>query len=270
MRIHLPLFIGCILLLACEDVINPELPTSEPLLVIDALLGYHENNGDPITIGEVRLTLTAPFLVDGTPPATNAQVSIRDNFTGLLYPLTETEQGVFGTGIPQLQFGREYTLEVIYNDQVYTATEELVKTTTIDNLEQGDGFLFNEEEETEVKVTITDFPGEQNQYLLAFGFGNFLVIEDTFFDGEQLTFSYFYDNINPGRLLTITIFGADPQFANYAQQVLQQSGEDNGSGGPFTVPATARGNLANVTNPENFALGYFALSEFDTQLLTIQ
>lgn len=260
-----------LLSIGCEDVIQLDLPTSEPQLVIDALLGYNNTNGEPITMGQVKLTLTAPFFEE-VPPAQNAQVAIIDEATGITYGLTEDAPGVFMTGIPNLVFNRNYTLEVEYLGEVYKATEQLVKSSVIDNLEQDDGFLFDEESETEVKVTFTDLPGERNNYLFSFGFNNFLVIDDEFFQDSQLTFSYFYEDINPGRTIAVTLLGADREFANYAEQILAQSGEDgNGGNGPFAVPtATVRGNIMNTTNPDNFPFGYFALSELDTKFLTIE
>jgi hypothetical protein len=39
----------------------------------------------------------------------------------------------------------------------------------------------------------------------------------------------------------------------------------NGGGGPFqSPPATVRGNIINTTQEENFPLGYFSLSEYDS------
>ncbi|MCL6273054.1 DUF4249 domain-containing protein [Muricauda sp. 2012CJ35-5] len=255
---------------SCEDVINPDLPTSDPQLVIDALLGYNANNGNPITAGQIKLTLTAPFLVNDVPAAVNAQVKLIDESTGQEYPLSESETGVFDLGMPTLQFGREYTLEVMYQGETYRATQQLVNGTVIDNLEQADGFLFDEEEETEVKVTFTDIPNQRNYYFFAFGFENFLVVDDEFFQNQQLTFSYFYEDINPGRLITVTLFGVDKDFANYAEQVLTQAGEE-GNSGPFSVPVSnVRGNIINTTNPNHPPFGYFVLSEFNTRSLTIE
>lgn len=265
-------FLAFLILLttSCEDVITVELPDTEPQLVIDALLGFNNDNGDPITVGQVKLTLSTSFFEEFIPPAENATVTIVDGFTGIRHDLSESEPGVFTTGFPRLEFGRDYTLEVMYNGELYTATEQLVASTKIDNLEQGDGFLFDEEDETEVKVTFTDIPGERNQYLFSFGFNNFLVIDDEFFQDEELTFSYFYEDIDPGRLIAVTLFGVDDQFASYAELALAQSGEDGG-GTSFSVPAaTVRGNIINETNPDNFPFGYFAISQFDTQLLTIE
>jgi len=256
--------------LSCEDFIDLDLPTSEPRLVIDALLGFNENNGNPITAGQVKLTLTAPFLDKNVPPAQDATVSIIDNLTGQSTALQESSPGIFNlVELPRLQFGKDYTLRVHYNGEVYSATQQLHASTLIENLEQSDGFLFDEEE-TEVKVTFTDIPNERNHYLFLFGFDNFLVIEDEFFQDSQLTFSYFYEDLGPGDLLTVALFGIDQDFANYVNLTLTQSGEEDG-GDPFaTPPATVRGNITNTTNPNNYPFGYFALGEFHTKTLTIE
>ena len=262
------LFLVAFTFFACEDVIEVDLPTSEPRLVVDALIGFNSRNGDPITVGQVRLTLTAPFFDDQVPPALGAVVSIIDQETGEIFPLIEDEPGVFASGFPELQFDRDYTLSIAYEGQVYTATERLNPSPVIDNAIQGDGFLFDEEEETEVIITFTDIPGERNNYLFSFGFENFLVIEDEFFQDSEITFSYFYEDVEVGDLLPITLFGIDKDFASYAELVLTQSGEDGG--GPFsTPPATIKGNIVNITNNDNFPFGYFAISEFDARFVTV-
>ncbi|WP_431121642.1 DUF4249 family protein [Flagellimonas flava] len=255
--------------IGCEDVMELDLPTHKPQLVIDALIGYNDTIGQSQSSGEVKLTLTTSFFEEIV-PAENATVSIVDMATMQSYTLIENEPGIFDSGFPELKFNREYMLQITFNGEIYTATEQLVKSTVIEKLEQDDGFLFDENE-TEVKVTFTDLPGERNYYLFAFGWNNYLVVEDEFFQDEQLTFSYFYEKLKPGKMISVSLFGVDQDFANYAEQLLDQSGEDMGSGGSFVVPPSAlRGNIINQTNPENFAFGYFALGEFDTQLLTIQ
>ncbi|WP_168796325.1 DUF4249 family protein [Flagellimonas onchidii] len=257
------------LFVSCEDVINVDLPTSESKLVIDALIGYNENNGNPIVAGEVRLTYTAPFLSEEIPPVLNASVSILDEQSGESFQLLESQPGVFGVNFPELKFNRDYTLVVTHNNQVYTATQQMQHSSIIDKVEQKDGFLFDEEE-TEVEVTFMDIPGTRSYYLISFGFGNFLVIDDEFFQDSSLTFSYFYEDVDPGDLLVITLFGIDKEFANYASLALIQSGEDGGDG-PFSVPpGNVRGNIINTSNPNNPPFGYFAISEFDTELLTLE
>ena len=162
---YLFVFLLFIVTAGCEESIDVELPVSETRLVIDALIGYNENNGDPITIGQVKLTLTAPFLTQDIPPATNAEVELINTISGEVFPLFEREPGIFRDGFPNLDFDTPYTLRVVYNGEMYTATEQLVKTGNIINVEQGDGFLFDENEETEIKVNFADVPNERNHYL---------------------------------------------------------------------------------------------------------
>lgn len=269
MKHYIYLILTIFLFVGCEEVVDIDLPTSEPKLVIDALIGFNENNGDPSTVGQIKLTLTAPFLQEELPAAENASVEIIDEETGQSFSLLESDPGVFRTGFPDLEFNRDYTLVVNYSGETFTATQQLNRSPIIDDVEQGDGFLFDEEEETEVIIRFTDIPDERNYYLFSFGFDNFLVVEDEFFEDSDITFSYFYEDVEPGDLLAITLFGIDKNFATYANLALAQSGEDGG--GPFAVPpATVRGNIVNTTNPNDFPFGYFALSEFDTKLLTVE
>ena len=255
-------------LISCEETIDVELRSSETRLVVDALFGYNENNGDPLTIGQVKLTLTADFFDEEVAPAENANVLLIDEETGATFPLTEVEPGVFRDGFPALEFGKDYTMEIVYEGETYRATEQLEPTGQIENVEQGDGFLFDEEKETEVIVTFSDIPNQRNYYLFAFGFDNYLVTDDEFYQDESLTFSYFYENVEPGDLLTITLLGIDQQFASYVDQSLVQS---DPTGGGFGVPpASIRGNVVNITNQYNFPFGYFSISEFDIVPLTVE
>lgn len=259
-----------VLFIACEDPIDVDLETSEPRLVVDAIIGYNFNDGEPVTAGEVKLTLTAPFFDQEVPAAENATVLLRDETTGETYPLQENEPGIFRDGIPDLEFNRAYSLIITYNNETYTATTQLMRSGTIESVTQGDGFLIDEEEETEVIISFKDVVGERNYYLFAFGFNNFLVSDDEYYMDNGLTFSYYYEEVEPGDLLTITLLGIDKDFAAYTEQILTQSGENGGGGGFGVAPANVRGNLYNTTNPENYALGYFALSETDIALIRIE
>jgi len=261
----LPILVG----ISCEEPIDVTLPEAETQLVIDAIIGYDQSNGSPQTTGQVKLTLTSPFFASGTSPVEGANASIIDVASGAVFVLAESEPGTFTEGFPEVEFEKEYTLEVTYENQVFQAAGRLIPTAAIDKVEQGDRFLFDPDEETEVIVTFTDIPDQRNHYLFSFGFGNFLVTDDEFYQNSNLTFSYFYEDVRPNDELTITVLGVDEGFANYMDQVIVQSGEDGG--GPFAVPpATVRGNIINVTNPDNFAFGYFSISEFNSVALTVK
>ncbi|MFS4468121.1 DUF4249 family protein [Maribacter sp. 2210JD10-5] len=264
------LFLVTILFLgACEDVIDISLPTSPTRLVIDAVIGIDEIDGDITTVGQVRLTLTASFLDEEVLPAEGATVSITNLTTDEVFVLDESEPGTFNIGLPIFEFDTDYRLEVVHNGENYESIQQLARSGTINNVVQGDGFLLDQEKETEVIITFTDVPNERNYYLFAFGTDDFLTTDDEFYRNNVFTFSYFYENLNPGDLQLITLLGINKGFSRYASIVIQQSGVDGG--GPFTnPPSSVRGNIINTSNPENYPLGYFALSEFDFVSITIE
>jgi len=108
----------------------------------------------------------------------------------------------------------------------------------------------------------------------------FQTVEDEFFQGQQFEFSYFYDDkLEIGQDVTVSILGADEDFYNYMDLVLEQT---QNNGGVFQTPvATVRGNvfdvtdldnitvLDNVESPNDYALGYFAVVQEFSRTLTI-
>ncbi|MEM1002284.1 MAG: DUF4249 domain-containing protein, partial [Bacteroidota bacterium] len=63
--------------------------------------------------------------------------------------------------------------------------------------------------------------------------------------------------------------GISEAFHDYMEQIIELSDQD--SGGPFQVqPSVTRGNIVNTTNQDNFALGFFNLSEAYDFDFTIQ
>ncbi len=68
----------------------------------------------------------------------------------------------------------------------------------------------------------------------------------------------------PGKIVDINLYGVSEQYHNYIKLLIRQSG---GQGGPFsTTPAEINGNCINTTNPENYAFGYFRLTEVDKKV----
>jgi hypothetical protein len=77
------------------------------------------------------------------------------------------------------------------------------------------------------------------------------------------------EDLTEGDIVTFNLFGVDEDFYNFMVVLLQQI--DDGGGGPFeTQPATVKGNILNITNEDNFPLGYFRISEMSTLEYTVQ
>lgn len=262
MKKILQFFFVILILTSCEDVIDLDLPTADPKLVVDASFNVFSGE-DPIRVeGGVWLSLTVNFLNGEPTYVDNAQVSITDLDNGTVYPFSYT--GNEGLYLPENiniipEPDSEYQLTVIYNNETYQATASLIPTVPIDNITQGDGSLFGGDD-TEIIVEFQDDPNRDDYYLFDLDFSEFITTDDEFYQGEKFVFSYFYDKLEAGQNVNVKINGLDEQFYDYIGLVLEQSGES--SGGPFqTTPSTVRGNIVNLTNSENFALGYFSISE---------
>lgn len=285
-----------LLLFGCEDVIDVDLPDVETKLVVDGLLRVDKSQ----EFIDVRISMreSSIFFEENQPTQVESAVIsygvLNENglFESLAFSnLTEEEPGT-GVYVPDPNFttdqrirtaaaepGTTFLLQITHNGKQYLAQTQYAPTVPLDNVVQGDEVFFDEEQ-TEVIVTFTDNADEDNFYLFDFMFGEFQVVEDEFFQGQQFSFSFFYDdNTEPGDEVTISILGATQEFYNYMDLILEQTGN---SGSPFQTPvATVRGNvfditgldnvtiLDNVERPNDFALGYFAVVQEFSEKLTI-
>ncbi|WP_374958700.1 DUF4249 family protein [Gilvibacter sp.] len=265
---------------SCEDVIEVDTPTGDRRLIIDALIRI--DTASAITEMRVVVGETNGFF-ETIPPANLQQITISnlDNPLPDAVVFNETEPGVYVKSLQtELLMQDRWLLQIDFEDQFYLAEASFVAAPQIDQLEQGDGFVFDDDDQ-EIEVTFTDIAGEDNFYIFDFGFGEFLATEDTFYQDQQFVFSWFYDDpFEVGTELPISILGADQEFYNYMNQLIEQSEDDLN---PFQTPTlTVRGNFINATdidndetvdnveNEQNFALGYFALVQQNTSTIVIE
>ena len=266
---------------SCEDVVEVGVPSEPPRLIVDALIRVDVD--EPFTVVTIRVSETNGFFETVTPVGLQ-QITLTGLDGGLAEVLIEEEEGsgVYSqlVSTAALISGEEIFLQIDFEDEFYVAYATFEAAPVIDDLEQGDGFLFDEDD-TEVIVSFTDIPEEENFYVFDFSFGNFLASEDTFYQDQEFSFSYFYDDeVAPGDELEISILGADQDFYNYMNQLVEQSEDELN---PFQTPTlTVRGNLINATEIDNdeffdnvemegnFALGYFAIVQENKASITIE
>jgi len=261
-------FLLLILTCSCEDVIDLDLPTSEPKLVIDASINWFKG-----TLGNeqsIKLSLTAPFFDNEITPATGAEIRVTNGNDVFIF----TEDGNTGiyrntNFIPHLN--EIYELEIIYENNIYTAQETLLPVSEITRVEQNleGGFTG---EETEIKAFFNDPADEENYYFFEFipslpVTPTLDTFEDEFINGNETFGFYIEEDLDPGQSVIIRNHGVSERFYEFMFILLQQIE----SGGPFeTQPATVRGNCINQTNPENYPLGYFRLSEVSEFNYTVE
>ena len=175
-------------LISCEDVIDVDLNTASPKLVIDASIKWQKG-----TIGNeqtIKLSTTTGYFENTIPAVTGAIVFITDS-NSIQYDFNED----IGTGNYNCTnfnpvIDETYVLTVIHDGQIYTATETLISSPTIDSVAQNDEGGFTGED-IEVKFFFQDNGLQDNFYLIQFN-PSFLslpeydVVDDEFFQGNQM------------------------------------------------------------------------------------
>ncbi|XCF05744.1 DUF4249 domain-containing protein [Tamlana crocina] len=258
------------LIWSCEDVIDVELENSAPRLVIDASLNWIK--GTTGNIQSIQLSLTSPYFSNEIMPATGAVVNVSDNNRTYRF-LEDGDTGFYRTEGFQPELNGVYTLNIEYNNDIYTATTVLKPVVPIDYIEQkNDGGFAGDE--IEIKAFYSDPVETEDFYLFEFVFFDsnkisLEVYDDEFTNGNEIFAFFSDDSLNPGDEIILRNYGITQRTFEYFSLLLQQT--DDEAGDPFqTQPATLRGNCVNLSNPNNFPLGYFKASEVDVFTYTIQ
>lgn len=257
---------------SCQEVITVELPNQEPKLIVDALIRIDTTISS--TLVTVSIRQTSDFFGEISPVAvdqiTMSNLDNPGNNTDQVLDETEPGSGIYQQFFSTEELARDrWFLQINYQGEFYVAESLMQYSVPIDQLTIGDGSLFSGDV-TELLVRYSDIGGREDYYLFDYGNDDFFASEDVFYDGQQFEFSYFYDEqFNSGDTLTVSIMGIDRDFFNYMNLLREQS---EGGFGPFATPAVSvRGNLINATDinnndnynnvndPDNYALGYFAI-----------
>ena len=258
-------FIGLILVSGCEKVVDIDLNTMEPKLVIDAAI--KSQKGTVGNVQTIKLSTTNSYYDNQIPTVSGATVFITDANNNVFNFVESNVAGSYVCSNFTPVLNRNYTLTVNSNGSTYTATETLKPVPQIDRIEQinNTGFTGNV---IEIKTYYTDNGTTQDYYLFKFkptytAIPIYFAQEDISFQGNQIFGLYRNDKLEPGQNFEVTLSGISRQYYNYMRILISIAGNNSG-GSPFQSPAaTVRGNIINTTNDANYPLGYFSLSEQD-------
>lgn len=266
------LLLSTTLFTSCEEVVNVDLSNAEPKLVIEAIIKWEKG-----TTGEnqtIKLSLTNDFYTNDVLPANGAIVTVT-NSADVVFDFVQvpnTENYVCNNFQPVI--GETYRLEILYEGEIYTASNTLFPTPDILNVTQETVDGISGEDEIQIKYFYQDNGAEENYYLLRVKNPNkqipeFGAVSDEFFQGNLMFGFYGSSETEPGITLDLSVQGISRGYHDYMNKLISIAG--SGSGNPFaTPPATVRGNITNTTNSNNFPLGYFHLSEIDTVNYLVQ
>ena len=259
-----------IILTSCTDVIDVDVPVAPPRLVIEASLDWEKSGFGNEQV--VKLSQSTAFFDTNTlSPVTGAFVKVTNDTSNVEFIFEDQNDGTYTvlTFVPIID--QSYTLEVNYNGETYIAQETLTSVSDINSIYQSttEGF---DDEVLEVNVLFDDPADIENFYLFRFQergdlLPELLDIPDEFTNGNEMRVFYEKEegtDINQkefetGDVVDINFYGISERYFNYIRLLIEQYGsfED-----PFSsAPVPLRGNCTNPTNPDNYAFGYFRLTQ---------
>lgn len=269
--ILLSLFFISVFFTACEEVVDVDLDTAAPKLVIEASINWEKG-----TTGEkqtIKLSTTTGYFENVIPKVSGATVFVT-NSTNQRFDFTEvpkTGQYVCNNFKPVIN--EQYTLTVISNGNTYNASETMKSVAPITRIEQNnEGGIAGDE--IEIRAFYNDPADESNFYLFKYVYSNkitssYYVSEDKFYQGNEYFSDSDDEDLKIGDEVELTHFGISKEYYNYMSILVSIAGSN--VGGPFqSPPATVKGNIVNTTDKSNYPLGYFALSEIETKKYLIQ
>lgn len=248
----------------CEKVVDVDLAAAEPRLVVEASINWQK--GTTGNLQQIKLSTTTGYFEPTVPTVSGAVIFITNSSNAVFNFVEETEPGTYVCTNFLPQIGETYTLTIQYDGQTYASTEKLLASPSVTRVEQNSqGGISGED--MEVKFFFDDIQNETNYYFLEIRdpykvIPEYGVIEDRFFENNEMFGLYISDELKPADLLSFRIYGVSKDYFNYMDIMLEQAGST--SFGPFATPtSTVRGNIINQTEFNKYALGFFRLSETD-------
>jgi len=255
-----------------EEVISVDLSTAEPRLVIDASIDWVK--GTTGNEQKIKLTTTTGYYEDEFPIVSGAEVTVTNSTNTVYYFIEVPNSGEYicTNFVPVID--ETYTLTIHFDSDTYTATETLVAVPEIeDKVEQNDkGGMAGDE--IELTYYYKDNGFEYNYYLYCFNmkyviYPQYEVENNEMNQGSLTQVFYSHEDLEVTDDVTFKLYGISKRYYNYMAKLLLASGSEDGAMFPAT-PAAVRGNIINKTDSENFAYGYFRLSEVDIKNYTIE
>ncbi|WP_116788186.1 DUF4249 domain-containing protein [Flavobacterium psychrotrophum] len=259
------------LMVSCEDVITVDLDTAAPQLVIDASIDWVK--GTPGNEQKIVLSTTTGYYSADFPTVSGAEITVK-NTTGTVFYFAESgNAGEYLCNNFEPVLGETYQMTIILNGQTYKASETLTSAPDImDTIEQdNEGGMGGDE--IEITYYYQDDANATNYYLFGVtsprvSFPVYEVEDDLSNQGNIVPEFYSHEDLKPGDLVNIKLYGISKRYYEYMNKLIVASGAD---GGPWpATPSAVRGNIVNQTDFNNFAFGYFRLTEVSTKDYTIQ
>lgn len=261
----------CFFPLACTKVVEVDLETAAPKLVIDASIDWVK--GTTGNEQKIKLSTTTGYYSPVFPTVSGAEIVITNSENTVFSFIENAGTGEYTCSDFHPVIGEMYTLKVVLNGEIYTATETCIAAPDIENnIEQNNAGGFGGDE-VEISYYYQDNGNEENHYLHRIvspvsKFPDYKAEDDGNSQGNLMQAYFSDEDLKPGDMINIRLYGISRRYYDYFRKLLTASGA---GGGPFqTTPGSVRGNIINQTHSENFAYGYFRVSEVDVRDYTVR
>lgn len=260
-------------LASCTEIIDIDLPTAEPRLVVEANIDFNRIGTTDSVF--VKLTLTTDYFNPVIPPANKAVVSIQDKQGNRFMFQELAETGIYySTEINKPLEGETFKLNIEYDNDLYEATETFINSPEIVEITQSREKYF-EDTYYVLRIYYQDVPRANqnlNYYYLYYNeprkSPSLSVLSNEFSKGNRIESMFIADkDIQPGEKVDLELGQISRNYFDFA---LRLSDAINNGGGPFQVPSgKIVGNVKNLTTPKKEALGYFRVLEKEKATHTI-
>jgi hypothetical protein len=246
------------LFISCEEPIELTLDTFEELPVIQANFEVFKDS----TLGRnlVVIRKTNSFYEVDWRNVENAKVSVRNTRNDSIYPFEYFRNGLYFNQNLVVDEDTTYELKVDLEGEFFQASAKATNNSPIETIKYVDDIIIEGDEYAKFNVSFKDNVNERNFYLFLVDYNNPQIYEDTFFNGQNFSFSIFKrksDLIN--NELIIQSFGIDKAYYSYLEKIIELNSPQ--FYGPFSTPPPGPvGNIKNMTDSRNFAFGYFQIS----------
>lgn len=246
---------------SCEKVIDLDINTTAPIIVVD---GQVTNSSSIGSI--VKLSYTNKVASDNSSvPLMGAIVTIQED-NGTVYPLPEVSNGMYRNVNLVGITGKTYHLKIVTNGITLTSSSKMPIMVNLDSLVVEDFPSFGKT----IKVVTpfyNDPKGFGNNYNL-FMFKNGRLIkdvfayDDSFIDGKKVTFPLIYsreaDEFKKGNIIEVVMNCVDYDNYKYWFSFSQSS-----NGSPLAVPDNP------ISNIKGNAIGVFGANTYQKRSIVI-
>jgi len=239
---------------SCEEVIDIDLNSSDPVLSIDGLINLNES-------AQVQLSYTSDYFTNEEPKhEENAQVTITTS-DKRSEVLTHQGKGLYTGATIMGQIGVEYQLEVKVNDQTYQGKSKLMMPTEIVSLVAEKFDSFGAEDEYNLEITLKNNLEEENYFLVKYYLNDeekeesFSTLSHEYFPREEtVEFTPFNFVFNKDDKVTVKAYSIDKETYDYYDG-LEDIVEDQGGSTPYNPKS----------NMGKDVMGYFRVWSVDVE-----